>query len=40
MAGDPVDLRRSDEALGVAARLGVAFREATDVHSGLEGSLN
>lgn len=40
LAGDPVDLRKIDEALGVAGRLGVAFCEATEVYSGLEGSLN
>jgi hypothetical protein len=36
----PVDLRKLDEALGVAEILGTAFCEATEIYSGLEGNLN
>ncbi|QFG21170.1 hypothetical protein [Actinomadura sp. WMMB 499] len=37
---DPSDLRKIDEAMGVAAAFGAAFCEATEIYSGMEGDLN
>ncbi|WP_026404571.1 MULTISPECIES: hypothetical protein [Actinomadura] len=37
---DPTELRKIDEAMGVAAVLGAAFCEATEIYSGMEGNLN
>ncbi|MFF9867915.1 hypothetical protein ACF1G0_21255 [Streptomyces sp. NPDC013953] len=40
LACDPLDLRKIDEAMGVAEILGTAFCEATELYSGMEGNLN
>ncbi|MGW1654779.1 hypothetical protein [Streptomyces atratus] len=37
---DALDVQEIDEAMGVAEYLGVAFCEATEVYSGMEGNLN
>ncbi|MDG9718725.1 hypothetical protein [Streptomyces sp. DH24] len=37
---DGLELRKLDEALGVAEHLGFAFCEATEIYSGFEGNLN
>ncbi|MFD4945924.1 hypothetical protein ACFVYE_28270 [Streptomyces sp. NPDC058239] len=37
---DALDVQKIDEAMGVAEHLGVAFCEATEVYSGMEGNLN
>ncbi|XVQ06231.1 hypothetical protein ACQP1W_26600 [Spirillospora sp. CA-255316] len=37
---EPLDAQKIDEAMGVAEHLGVAFCEATELYSGMEGNLN
>lgn len=37
---DALDAQKIDEAMGVAEHLGLAFCEATDLYSGMQGSLN
>ncbi|MGH4029345.1 hypothetical protein ACQB60_10465 [Actinomycetota bacterium Odt1-20B] len=37
---DALDLQKIDEAMGVAEHLGLAFCEATEIYSGMEGNLN
>ncbi|MFC5752903.1 hypothetical protein [Actinomadura rugatobispora] len=37
---EPFDAQKIDEAMGVAEHLGVAFCEATELYSGMEGNLN
>ncbi|WP_267887035.1 hypothetical protein [Streptomyces sp. WM6378] len=35
-----LDVRKIDEAMGTAEHLGLAFCEATELYSGMEGNLN
>ncbi|MFD0902786.1 hypothetical protein [Actinomadura sediminis] len=37
---EPAELRKIDEAMGVAAAFGAAFCEATEIYSGMTGDLN